>query len=264
MIAVIIPIRDRYDYRVENAIRSVRGQSGGVVGKDGIVMPIEIMLVDYGSKETHKEEFERLVADYSLTGIWTGIEGPWNKSHCLNIALKRTNAEYVQVCDVDIIFAPDYFEVFTKEISLNPKQMLYCNMLDLEEGEVAGLIDYPAEYARLKNKAEYRGKKPGMGEKSALGSSILFVCRDYFFSVGGYDERYELWGDEDWDILKRFELMGVALTNMSHATSHLHQWHPRFENVGTVEGFEEKVKDNRRYFLENNSVVRNAGKWGEL
>ena len=84
-----------------------------------------------------------------------------------------------------------------------------------------------------------------------------------FFS--GYDEFYTLWGREDDDLVKRFELLGLKMGYITDKTSYLHQWHKKFMGLGrSKKHIKKQVKKNDSYFNMNNSIIRNPDGWGEL
>ena len=84
-----------------------------------------------------------------------------------------------------------------------------------------------------------------------------------FFS--GYDEFYTLWGREDDDLVKRFELLGLKMRYITDKTSYIHQWHKRFMGLGrSKKHIKKQIKKNDSYFNRNNSIIRNPDSWGEL
>ena len=96
------------------------------------------------------------------------------------------------------------------------------------------------------------------------GSSICFSLSYFFKFIRGFDEFYRLWGTEDVDIIKRFELMGLEVKDISDRTSYIHQYHLKYAGQGEIKRVEELHIVNRDYFLENNSILRNPLGWGDL
>lgn len=247
-ISIIIGIRNRYDQRIKNALKSIRNQT---YDKD----LIEVVLVDYGSDEQYQKEFDRLCKIYNVKGIWTNTKDIWNKSCSLNIGIRNSKNDYILLSDVDIIFQKNYIQECINEIKENPNQALYCSLLDLIDSEVTSEIDVNKNYSVLKSKATSRAS--ATGAIFPYGISQIFLEKQKAIDIGGYDEYYQLWGEEDIDFAERLEMTGIKLKNISAKTSHLHQWHKKYEGVANLAGFREIAKDNKKHFLNNSSIVRN-------
>jgi len=248
---VIIGIKNRYDYRIVNALKSIRNQD---YNQD----LIEIVLVDYGSDEKHREYFDSLCQQFKVKGIWIGIDRIWNKSNCLNIGIKNSSSEYLLNTDVDIILNRDYISSCVRVIKENERQAIYCKMLDSHEGGITGEIDV-SNLHTLKSKCFYRNRGGGF----KYGSSIIFLKKIFFEEINGYDEFYKMWGNEDGDFIFRLSKIGLDLSDISDITYHIHQWHPKFEGVGNIDWFYTVKETNSLYYKKNNSIIRNLDGYGE-
>ncbi len=251
-VAVIIGIKNRYDYRIVNALKSIRNQ-------DYDADLIEIILVDYGSEEKYKEYFDSLCQKFNIHGIWIGVDKVWNKSNCLNIGIKNSSSEYLLNSDVDIVFSRDYISSCIKIIKENERQALYCKMLDSHKDDITAEI-HVSDVPILKEKCFYRDRGGGF----KYGSSIIFLKKTYFEEINGYDEFYKMWGNEDGDFIFRLSKIGLDLNEISDITYHIHQWHPKFEGVGHVEGFDEVKEANSLYYRKNYSIIRNLNGCGQI
>ncbi len=250
-ISVVIGVRNRLDYRLENALKSIRNQ-------DYFQDMIEIILVDYGSDISFVEKFKKLCNRFDADYIRVDNVNVWNRSHALNIGIKKCNTKYVLCSDVDIIFEKNYFYECLKELQRDSMQIVWRDMLDLFERDISEGFDVVKGYDFLKKKSVLRAKI----EKSnySFGLGIIFTLKKHFFEIRGYDEYYTYWGCEDDDIAKRFKMCGLKFKNISDRASYLHQWHPKYE--GLDEKKENIIKRNRNYFKRINSVLRNESGWG--
>lgn len=253
-ISVIIGIRDRYDYRIINALKSIRTQD---YNQD----LIDIILVDYGSKEKYLRIFDKLCKKFRVKGIWTKIKSNWNRAHAINIGIKNAKTKYLLASDVDIIFNTDYISKCMKELQINANQALYCKMLDSKKGQIKKII-------RISRKTLEKLKKQSisrnLGGNFPYGISIILAQKRFFEKIRGYDEFYEIWGSEDLDLAKRLEKTGVRLHNISDKTFHIHQWHSKHENVIHLNEFEKQKVRNKKYCFYNLTIIRNPFEWGEI
>lgn len=55
----------------------------------------------------------------------------------------------------------------------------------------------------------------------------LGLWRDDYRRIGGFDERFESWGGEDTDLVRRLFRAGVRRLVLEHNEPVLHLWHPR-------------------------------------
>ena len=71
-----------------------------------------------------------------------------------------------------------------------------------------------------------------------------------------------MWGSEDFDLIKRFFLMGLDVIDMSPVTSWIHQWHEKHEGVNTISDIKEQIAKNKSYMDKTHSIIRNNNGWG--
>jgi hypothetical protein len=251
-VTVIIGIKNRYDYRIVNALQSLRNQTYSS-------NLIEIILVDYGSKKNYLPEFNKLCKEYNVNGVWTGTNAEWNRSNCLNIGIRKAKGKYILSSDVDLVFEKNYIATCVKELNKEPKIAVYCKMLDLPKGAIKNIINQN-KYSSYKKKGVHRN----VNSDFPYGVSILFTRKEYLTKIRGYDEYYRLWGKEDIDLIRRLEGIGVRIEDISLKTSHVHQWHEKYEGVSKKKDFATQVKLNQTYCLYNGSIIRNPGFWGEI
>jgi glycosyltransferase involved in cell wall biosynthesis len=249
-ITIVIPVRNRVSFRLRNTLACVARQDypGDL---------IKAVVVDYDSDAEYVSELQAMCAQGGARYRRVDGQPRWNKSHCLNVALRECNTRYFMVVDNDILLAPNYLSEALRELQRDPLQVIYNQMLDLSETQTATLAagNGAIDLARLKPQAKARSH--GFWHES------INVALTYFLRwIGGFDENYWLWGGEDNDIAKRFYLMGLAAVTLKDRTYYLHQWHPRFESLNPVDATDQ-YKRNMAYFERMQSIKRNSRGWGQ-
>lgn len=241
-ITVVIGVKNRYDHKIENSLKSIREQ-------DYPQDLIKIIIVDYGSKKKYLSKLKRLCKKYNAEPIIVGKDLPWNRSHCLNIGIKRAKTKYLMASDTDIIFRKDYFLKSIKEISKKPFSIILSQCLDLQESF--------GKRSDIKRMLKF--SKP----RSNLSAGISMGLTYFYQKIKGFDEKYKLYGLEDDDLIKRFHMIGLKIKDLSNESSYYHQWHPKHEGVKSKKLLNQ-INLNREYFLKNKTIKRNDNGWGEL
>ncbi|MFA6898208.1 MAG: glycosyltransferase, partial [Candidatus Paceibacterota bacterium] len=197
-ITVLVPVRNRYDYRIKNCLKSLRGQSH----KQSL---LKIIIIDYGSEKRHKNFFGGLCEEFNARGIWTGRKNEvWNKSKCLNLGLREVKSKYVLVADVDVVLERSYLETCVSIAGeFKDGVGLYPGILDCSKGAVDSGTDVVGNFNRLVKQSTYRGDK--YEGHFPYGVGILFTETEILKQLGGYDEFYESWGSEDLDMMNRLQ-----------------------------------------------------------
>ncbi|MFA5420857.1 MAG: glycosyltransferase [Patescibacteria group bacterium] len=213
MITAIFAIKNRDRQRAENCIDSLMGQD------------TKIIVVDYGSDDLswYGEVFR--------CG-WISVKRDtedWNKSRAYNIGLRLVTTPYVVFSDIDNIFADNFIDRVKEEV-VKEKSAVLCQCEDLDkQGNVYRL-------------------HPKTGYGACFGIDTNWVT-----SVGGYDETYTYWGNEDTDIAKRASQSGYNLVWLEPLIKHQHH-----ENAPRP-----TLDENRRYFEKKKPIIRNQP-WGEI
>lgn len=255
-ISVVIGIKNRIDYRITNTLISLRHQTYNK-------SLIQIILVDYGSEKKYIKEYQHLCRKYQCKYIRVPLQNEWSRAHCLNIGIKHAVGKYILTSDADIIFEDNYIETAIEALKKDPKQVVYCKMLDLKKDCLYEEIDIRKDYPSLKKKAIYRGELLD-NINFNYGQSINLSLNAFYYSIKGYDEFYKAWGSEDIDLINRFKNLGLKTLDLSDKTSYLHQWHPRWEGTDIHSKEDERITENRKYQKKHKSIIRNNDAWGEI
>ena len=103
MITIVLTYRNRDLKSVENCLNSLKAQTND---------RFEVVLVDYGSRHPYKEQLKILTQSYKFVELLRceTKQQLWSKSKAINMVLKKTNAPYLFVGDVDMIYHPSFTE----------------------------------------------------------------------------------------------------------------------------------------------------------
>lgn len=251
-VTVVIGVRNRSDYRLRNALWSLKNQ-------DYPSELIKIVVVDYGSEPFHRDRIIDVCNSFDVNRITLPDIGKWNKPNCLNYAIKRCHTKFFLSSDVDVIFPDNYIAGMVTMLKDNPLSVVYSKMCDLPEEATDHLMSLeennsPIDFAYLLRMTTHRGT----GNTNA-GINGTYT---YFYQyVHAYDEFYEGWGSEDNDLQKRFQYLGLDIVSLQTKATFLHQWHPKGEGISD---FHASALRNRKYYEKTNSIIRNLQQWGEV
>ena len=242
-----IGFKSWYYEHLEHCLRSISAQ----------MMPNDSLVVcDLGSYGTFKGMYPAnpLTAVFNLATSHKAkfISYPrriWSRSLALNRAAMLAETSYLVFTDADMIFPRSWRTVTARNLGMVPGvfltkgHMLLTPSRDLPEGFCGPWSDGDLETASTQH--------PLVGQGAAM-----VVAASWFRKVGGFDERYTVWGCEDNDLVYRMEWDGgVVLWQRDNFVAH--QWHDR---TATPEMMS-VVRSNREYLAqriaESGPIVRN-------
>lgn len=250
-ITVILGHRNRADYRLINALRSIASQRN-LPGR------VRTLIIDYGSDPEDLTRLREIVKDFGVE-CHESPGGPWRRGHCLNLGLRRVESTYVLVSDVDVILAENFLAETVAQLERDPLTVVFGQMYWLPESEMPGLQSAAAE-GRAVDAAAL--KSLGVVRIRPYNTGLVAGRTCYFHALRGYDEFYQLYGAEDDDLAARLQNLGLRHVDISDRTFYLHQWHPRREGV-KGDALAEAVQRNKDYFKATRSLVRNLAGWGD-
>lgn len=240
-LSIVLGYRDRGVDRVRRCLDSLAGQT---------VRDFEVLLVDSGSIPATGEAVRRAVEGHPF-GRWLYSETrgrPWNRSHALNVGIRRASGEYLMTSDVDMVFPPDFLAHALERCT--PQRVLYCAHHFLPRGF--------ADWERL---STYRDRLP-VAPRTAFGACQI-APRTVVAGLGGFDEFYRYWGVEDRDMNRRLLGAGLEESWINDETAIFHQWHPPAD-LKTPGFFPGGLwgRMERHYLERRDEVVRNGEDWG--
>jgi hypothetical protein len=249
-ITVVIGVRNRSDYRLVNALRSIRAQeySAGVV---------RIIVVEYGSKPENARITRDICEQHRADYVAVEQTRVWSRSRCLNVGIRLVETKFLMTSDVDVVLSPRYLADAVQVLEASPLSVVCSHMFDLpEESEeslarAAATARLPIDDWKALAKPRYDWIHPSV----AVSHARLYQL------IRGYDEYYEVWGLEDDDLMRRLVYLGLSPKGLDSGSFYLHQWHPKFNGLpGGREA--EPVRRNESYFRNRHSIVRNDRDWG--
>jgi len=250
-ITAIVSVKNRCDYRLVNALKSIRLQ-------DYDQKLIRIVVVDYESKKDLILRYMKICKRFDAEYLRIENTGIWCKGHALNVAIKRAETKYILSTDVDMVFEGNYISKGIGELRKDPRQILISKFWCSQKGDITGMVDVAKDYPMLK-----KASKLVSSEFGDLNPGINMGLARFYREIRGYDESYKLWGFEDNDLVKRFGLLGLKVKDISGEASFIHQWHPMFEGLEGHDHQKQRMK-NLEYFRKNNSIKRNPEGWGKI
>lgn len=234
-------ISDRGTLRVKNFLYSINNQ-------EGVTVPPQVIIVDWSNDGSFKD-INEYAKTYKALAIHAALQGDvWNKCISLNAGLNRVSTKFTMFTDIDYIFAPNFFSVVQKRMSSS--RMLICRTHDSGKKE-----DFSSYTKDQFNEIKKRSKPH---QRCGVGACQLAKTA-WFREIGGYDERMQMWGVMDNDMVERAKRAGLEVKWIDKKTDIIHQWH----KIRKKEAKKDKSK-NVKIYRTDHTVKRNSGKIGQL
>ncbi|QRP70043.1 glycosyltransferase family 2 protein [Corynebacterium glucuronolyticum] len=242
-LGVIIPFRDRPEWRLELAIRSIANSRGE--------LDAEVIIVDYGSRKPYKLSYE-LVNLESVRVIRVEADF-WDKSDAINHGIKDSDCSVYLISDADLIWPDGTIPSTYKKLMVAENSMIAFDVRYLRENTPKELI-FTDKYdpADLNQWADLNPR---------WGDGICMVRRDDLLRIGGYDLRYSIYGYEDNDLTRRLRATGIRTIWADFLTAPVyHVWHVPVGKVVSVQdpAVGRAYRRNKQIFENDFSVVRNT------
>lgn len=238
----VIVVRDRDNERIQRCIDSL------------LDLPIgNIFIVDYGSKEKVKVKNAEVIY-YNKNKIW-------NKSHGLNLGIKRCKSEYICTIDCDIILTDELKKRLLSSLSdysfIYNTNVLRININDIKE-----------DFNKTIKKAKpWHSNNRGTVYSKANGGIQCFPRRWIDF-IGGYDEELGVYfGAMDNRVYEQATMCGLTTINLNFPMFHQEHKDKKEDNLPKEE--REKAELIRifkaKYLVElmNKGRYKNDNPWGE-
>lgn len=156
-------------------------------------LSIEIVFVDDGSTDASFSIISQKVSDLEKKGFSVVVVRQANKGPAAarNYGIRNSTGDWISFLDVDDVWYQHRFEALLSYF-LDPECDLFCHaevVRDLKSGVVIGTNHYGAQFS-------VRGL---MIRGNALSPSSTIVRRSIIDGVGGFSERADFIGVEDYD-----------------------------------------------------------------
>lgn len=245
-ISVVIAYRDwggeRLRLAVESHLRST------------IVNDIEVIVSDFGSASHRRAE--KILNGLPVNCVYTDTDEPWSRGRALNIGASVSQGATILAWDADILCTPTLHHELLVYAQRHPKAawVFQCRDLDesLTEQTVRELLEvedlFPIE--TLRRHSMWRPR---------WGMGIAAYPKYWFEFIRGYDERFEIWGGEDRDILKRLRAIGLPtrwIPSPRAQIFHIYHESSRDKAQQTLKGGT-AIRENHRFVREDDSIIRN-------
>ena len=191
-VSIIIPCRNRAK-NISKCIASILKQGY----KD-----YEIIVCDYGGGDKTEEILKRF-NDERIRYIHIAQYGRWNLSRARNIGIRESKGELILSLDADMLLGERVLEELWDYFKEHGKKFIY-------------------QIQRTNIKED--GTFESMPVNTFLGD-FQATHRDNFFKVRGFDEKLDMYGYEDLDIVVRLGRIGVKQYWLPNLKLY-HQWHP--------------------------------------
>ena len=239
---------------LEYQLRSLKAQTGDIV--------IRSLISDMTEDKEIQKKIKKIATRYGATYIHSKCDLLWNKALCLNIGIRAAaeDCDFIATLDADLIYRDSVFASCVRASRAGKsKSVVICrtfmyNRDTWEAGFTAG------EFNRVRSKGKFLTK--------AGNGGIQFFPREWLHKVRGYDERYNLWGGPDNEIVNRARMDGLRVhwISMREDEIHLiHLKHPQWIINGTthVEIGNYRKKVNHKLYRQKAKIIANDSGWGD-
>lgn len=251
-VTVVIGVRNRADHRIANALRSIREQTYAAE-------LVHVLVVDYGSEPSSQTAIMALCMQHDVEYVRIDEAPVWSRARCLNIGIRRASTTFLMTSDTDVMLSRRYLADAIGALETSPLSIVCSSMLDLPQDSVETMKSAARPEGRLALDTWKDWGSPRFG--LSLHPSVALTYTAFFQLIQGYDEHYEVWGGEDFDLMRRFQYLGLRLQRLDSGSFYLHQWHPKYEGVPGGQ-HAAVIARNQAYLLRNHSILRNDGDWG--
>ena len=214
MISVITTFRGTDSHRIENL--------HAVVRKFLQTFPSwEIVVVEQDKRSTLDME----CLYHKPHHILIHNPGVFNKSWGMNVGYRIARGDVLVFTDSDMLFSSETIGRSTEAV-LSDLDIVrpYSHLIDMTQ-------DQTAEYLLNGKLPEQREIEQGLdrnylGEKICLAGGMFVIRRNFFETIGGFDERFYGWGGEDDALSIKAEALTTRAA-IARDSLAWHMWHPR-------------------------------------
>jgi hypothetical protein len=213
------------------------------------------VLVHVGTNGELEGKLVRLAFKYkaSLVEARARHETEFELARSRNIgAVERPNADVFCFIDADVVLD---LETISHAVSLMHRGLRAAVVM-------TSYLPRSVKVAEGDSKEAFREKTKKGGIGPAGFGGCLFIPRDVYFFLRGYDERFVGWGGEDTDMVARLLSVEVPVVNVSAARGIVvaHQWHRSVNRNNDPY----TIRNRTMLFRIGSNVRRNTVGWGEL
>lgn len=245
-ISVVIGFRDWGPERLRLSLESIQAAFGNCRG--------ETILVDYGSKDAGPARRAAEISGAQLVRI--DDAKVWSRSRALNAGFAAAKGDLLISTDADMLFEPGTLQVIHSWWVKSGSSALFLQCRDLPETlSVQDLSTGLMDWRELEQVSQLRPRW-GVG-------GMMAIDRESFGVIRGFDERMHTYGREDMDFAARARRSGLRMVWVEDSRARMyHMWHPSSADaVMKSPEAQSALKQNRRIFDDDQTVVRNRTVW---
>lgn len=205
----IIAVRDRDSDRIQRCIDSLKDYAKKVI------------VVDYGSKKPINIKDAEIIR-YTKSK-------PWNKSHALNLGIKKSTSEYICTVDGDFILN----DVLLDELEKNLGEYVAIFNTNVRRIDIDSLSE---DYSEMLSKSRPWFENNYSNIYSRANGGIQAMHRSFIERIGGYDEGLGLyWGAMDNRIYEQAKGLGLTILDLNIPMLHQEHEKKKEDNLGKEE-----------------------------
>lgn len=251
LLTVIVPNRNRFDFNQPLSqwfLKSLQWQK---------YLNFKLLVIDGGSDNytdikkylESNDKFETIVMQHKIGSVF-------HKTLLNNVAIRSANAYYIMTTDCDILFHPNFMSTLREHLS--PDIFVESRVMYLKQPTVEKL--YRGEI----NQNNIDTIKEGRIKKRTTPGACQCMAKTWWERLRGYDERYLLWGSEDYDLVIRASMllktkwMGESMRTIMA----FHQPHSKTKEQIKIDL--EYQEENKKILAKISSPIVNPDGWGGI
>jgi hypothetical protein len=150
--------------------------------------------------------------------------GPFNRSWGLNIGARYATTEILALADADLLAPAGLYPAIERCHQYDVSKP-YQRIIDLTVDETAHVRAGNWNFIPTRPDNSPVGRNANQ-EHINFAGGIFLICRDYFWKIAGFDERFLGWGGEDDAVTIKLRLFKARPGKLTSPPA-LHLFHPR-------------------------------------
>lgn len=159
-------------------------------------------------------------AEVIVTGDAHAEGEPLNRSRMRNRGVAQATTNLLAIVDADCLLAPETLREAVSLVRAGAPMVQYASVTWLSEVGTAEIIATPPARWPAPN-----GTQISRANDTPLLGLVFVLTRQTFTDAGGFDERFQNWGEEDPAFACAISAMAGPVVRNAHTAYHL--WHPR-------------------------------------
>jgi glycosyltransferase involved in cell wall biosynthesis len=245
---------------------------------------LELVIVDDGSHDN--DDTARAVGELEKWQLIRGIETcsiylnhPEPRISCIprNVGIKNATGDVIIFTEPEGLHVGNTISELLKKMEENPEsvilasqvwtmgQRVYKQLDDFYFANPKEILQHP--YAQLTDDVNRQNTKApdsdfGITGENNCNAGVLFaVKKDWLLAIGGFDESFEGFAWDDFDLFNRLGHTGHPLLKCNDIAI-IHQWHPKNYGYNIYEAGDKNGKKSEANIKAGNYVANKGKQWG--